>query len=197
MATSMTSEIISKLRLKTRKSFLLFSLILFSTISSFAVVPTWFGGTPTVTPHATSEDFKYGINQVGKVYVILFNYNIGAAYSSGIIKGAAIAGPVSTIISTWVINVPLSDINNTFTINAINQLGGNINLLAGHDYTFYFVAEDAGGNLQAAPVRIYMPTLPCPALDVAFGYTQAQQCVNKGAMLQLNFFPGDPNPDLS
>jgi len=63
-------------------------------------------------------------------------------------------------------NVPLANINQTFLINALNQEGGNINLIDGHDYTFYFVADDAGGTLQAAPVRIFMPTLPCPNIQL-------------------------------
>ena len=57
-----------------RRNFALFSLAILSTVSSFAQ-PAWFGGTPTVTPHVYSEDFSYGITQVGKVYVTLVNYN--------------------------------------------------------------------------------------------------------------------------
>ena len=197
MRTSTTSEIKRTLNMKTRKFFTLFSLLILSTISSFAQ-PAWFGGTPIVIPHVYSEDFQYGINQIGKVYVILINFNYAVPPpSSADIKNAAIVGPSGGRISTWVINVPVADINNVFTINALNQIGGNVDLLPNQDYTWYFVAEDAGGNLQASPVRIFMKTLPCPAIDIAFGYTQPQQCVNKGAMLQLNFFPGDPNPDLS
>ena len=176
MATSKASEIKKIINMKTRKFFALFSLVILSTTGSFAQ-PAWFGGAPTVTPHVFSEDFTYGINMPGKVYVLLFNYNIGAAYSSAIIKAAALGGPSTTIISTWVINVPLADINTVISINALNQLGGNIPLISGHDYTFYLVAEDAGGNLQAAPVRIMIPTLPCPAIGVATNLIQPVVCI--------------------
>ena len=56
--------------MKARKIITLFSFLM---LSSFGLIaqPAWFGGTPTVTPYAFSEDFSYGINQVGKVYVIL------------------------------------------------------------------------------------------------------------------------------
>ncbi len=97
------------------------------------------------------------------------------------IENAALAGPSGGRISTWVISVPLANINTVFNITALNQQGGNINLIYNHDYTFYFVAADGGGNLQAAPVRIFSPTLPCPPIKISTFFGSIGTCINTGA----------------
>ena len=100
-------------------------------LSTFGLIaqPAWFGGTPTVTPYVYSEDFSYGINQVGKVYVILINQNWLLPVTSNDVRNTALAGPSGGRISTWVINVPIGNINTVFTLNARNQIGGNIDLI--------------------------------------------------------------------
>src|SRR5450759_3393633 len=169
MATSIITEINDIFKVKAKTLFTLFSLAILTFNSSFGVVPNWVAGTPSVTPHVYTEDFKYGIDQVGKVYAILIDYNYTTPIPTSVdIRNAVLAGPLGGRISVWNIYVPLANRGSTFTVNAKNQSGGNINLIPGHDYTFYFVAADAGGNLQANPTRIFMKTLPCPPISIAF-----------------------------
>ena len=164
--------------MKARRLFALFSFVLLTTLSSFSQ-PNWYGGTPIVTPHVLSGDFQYGIDQVGKVYVFMENFNDPTIYSSATVKTAALAATNSFKISVWVLNVPSGSENNVFTIsNFMDQFNGNISLLPNHDYTLYFVAEDGSSNLQAASVRIVMTTLPCPSIYVATGFDNTQKCVN-------------------
>jgi len=194
MATSFTAVIKNIGSMKTRKLFTLFSLAILSFTSSFGIVPNWFGGTPTVTPHVYSEDFTYGINQVGKVYAILINFNYTTPVPASLdVKNGAITGPSGGRISTWVITVPLANINNTFTFNALNQIGGNIPLIPNQDYTFFFVAEDAGGNLQASPTRIFMKTLPCPPPYVLTGFPIPSICVNQLTTAYFTITGADAN----
>jgi hypothetical protein len=189
MATSITSVFKRIIHMKARRLLALFLLLVLPIISSLAQ-PAWFGGTPTVTPKVFSLDFNYGITTAGKVYVILINYNYTTPVPTSLdIKNGAIAGPSGGRISTWVIDVPDADKNKVFTLNAINQLGGNINLIPNHEYTFYFVAADpAGTPLQAAPIRILVKTLPCPSIFVLTGFDNSDRCVNPpGATKQYAF----------
>ena len=195
MATSLIRKYPDIIRMKARRFLTLFSLIIISSAGSFAQ-PGWFGGTPTVVPHVYSEDFKYGITQAGKVYVILMNSNYAGPVTSADVKNFAIAGPLAGRISTWNLTVAAGNINTVFTVNAINQIGGNIPLVFNSDYTFYFVAETSGGVIQAAPTRIYMKTLACPDIYFLNALQQTIKCVNYGASAIFNISV-DPNPEIS
>ncbi|HUX56200.1 MAG TPA: hypothetical protein VMV77_04455, partial [Bacteroidales bacterium] len=161
----------------------------FLSIINLSGQPGWYGGTPTVTQHIFTLDFSYGLDAAGKVYVILMDGNnlpaVPPPPSSALVQGAALSGPISGIpfsrISTWVINVPDADKNKTFTVNALNQLGGlpgpPVNLIPNHDYTFYFVAANPSGTpLQEFPIRIYVKTLPCPDINILTGFSQTYTC---------------------
>ncbi len=70
-------------------------------------------------------------------------------------------------------------------------------MLPNHDYTFYFVAEDAGGNLQATPVRIMKPTLPCPMINVLTGFTQPVICINRTPVATFDVVILNPDPNVN
>ena len=81
--------------------------------------------------------------------------------------------------------------------NAIDQIDGNIDLIPSHAYTFYFVATDAGGNLQANPTRIATTTLPCPKINVLTNLLQPVVCVNKGTVATFQVVLGSPDPNIN
>src|ERR1035437_8633214 len=129
MDTSFTAVIKKNIEMRARRLFTLFSLAILTFTTSFGIVPNWYGGTPTVIPHVYSEDFKYGIDQPGKVYAAIANYNDVGVYTSAQIKAGTLAGPSGSRISTWVLTIAAGSQNTVFTINALNQLGGNIPLI--------------------------------------------------------------------
>src|ERR1035437_6159059 len=99
MDTSFTAVIKKNIEMRARRLFTLFSLTILTITTSFGIVPNWYGGAPTVTPHVYSEDFMYGITQPGKVYVVVENFMDPSTYSSAAIKGAALAAVNSFKIS--------------------------------------------------------------------------------------------------
>src|SRR5450759_5141161 len=106
METSITSLIKNTIKMKARRILTLFSLVLLSLSDVLCVAPSWVAGTPSVaTTGPLSITMNYGINQVGTVYIVVFNYNNVVAYSSAQIRTFALAGPSGTIVATAAIPV--------------------------------------------------------------------------------------------
>lgn len=193
MATSSTAEIKKLINMKAKK--ILASLILFIIIIGIAsATPVWNSG-PTVTPYPMRLELSFNIDRASNVYYFVLPeiYNTPISQAD-CISYSTLPLPAWEIIDNGVISYTggLVGTNYTQVINGFTQP-----IQPNHPYTVYVLAKEIATGQMTLVSRFAFTTPPCPAIDIAFGYTQPQQCVNKGAMLQLNFFPGDPNPDLS
>lgn len=187
------------LRRKSRtgiKLLIIFLLFISFRLNSIAQ-PNWIPGSPAATPHVFSIELDYGIDDIGKVYIILINYNFTGSVTSATVKSAALAGPVSNRISTWVIDINAADVGVLQNINAINQVAGNIGLIPNQNYTFFLVAENSSGILQATPIRVGIKTLPCPQIDVLTGFSQPVTCINLISTARFNVVLSDPDPEVN
>ena len=157
----------------------LFLIILLLSVISATIVkgqpPTWVPGTPSLgAPGAITIPINYGINKVGIVYVICFNYNHGSSLMSSEIRAAALAGPGGGRTATAVIPVTAGNINLTLQ-HILNVPDAN------RLHTLYIVAEGTPGGLQAVPVRLNFTTLPCPKIQLFTFFGNNGECINLGA----------------
>jgi hypothetical protein len=192
MRKSITSEIKNILNMKARRFFALLSFSILSLATANAQPPTWVIGTPSVvgtTPYSITAN--YGINMVGTIYVAVFNTNVPCGfYSSSDIKWYAQQPLGGQFVAKGVIAINAGDVNNTlqtiFNVSNPNTL-----------HTIFIVAEGTPGGLQALPTCLYPTTQPCPPIDMDFGYSTPQTCINKGINQSLRFTIYDDNPDIS
>src|ERR1035437_176091 len=193
MATSTTSEIKKMINIKARRLLILFLLSILS-IGSTLAQPVWNSG-PTVTPFPMRLELSFNIDRASNVYYFVLPEIYNSPISQGdVLSYATLVLPVWEIIDNGVISYTGGLVGTNYT-RIIT--GFTTPIVPNHDYTVYVMAREISNGQMTLVSRSAFRTPLCPALDIAFGYTQPQQCVNKGAMLQLNFFPGDPNPDLT
>ncbi len=169
------SEYKTPLNMKARTLLAAFSLWLLSMGSVSGQAPVWFPGTPAI-PDVGPLDLtvNYGIDKVGVVYIVVFNYNYGGSLTSTGVKNTAIAGPVGAIVATRVIPVAAGNINQLLSeiIDVVN---------ANRFHSVFIVAEGLPGGLQATPTRINVTTLPCPKIQIFTFFGNLGECVNLGA----------------
>src|ERR1035437_1912419 len=193
MTASNLPEIGKRLNMKAIKIFAtLFLLILI--IGSTNAQPVWNSG-PTVATFPLRLELSFNVDRPSNVYFFVLPGNYAGGVSNSDVKFyASLVLPAWVIIENGIISYTGGLINTTYT-QIINGLYPPVQ--TNSTYTVYVVAEEISTGILTAVSRTVVTTPPCPAIDIAFGYTQPEECVNKGTTLQLNFFPGDPNPDLS
>jgi trimeric autotransporter adhesin len=141
------------------------------TILSFAILPVfeicaqpvWVAGTPlVVSTEPLSITINYGLDRIGTVYIIVYNYNNTSVLSSSTVKTLSLTRPSGTIVATTNLSIKKADIGKTF------QVVLNVND-PGQIHTIYVVAADSKGKLQSSPVRLNATTQPCPQTDAGLG----------------------------
>jgi hypothetical protein len=140
----------------------IFSLTLLSVTATYAQ-PVWVKETPAVASTGPlSITMNYGINVTGTVYIIVYNFNNTAIYSSSTVRTRALLGPSGSIVATASISVKTGDINKILqaVLNVINP---------NQVHTIYIVAANSKGTLQTSPVRLNATTLQCPVADAGLG----------------------------
>lgn len=161
-------------------------LIICSLQGLYAQAPQWVPGTPSVASTGpTSITLNYGIDRVGTVYIIVFNFNNTTAYTSASVRSQAIAGVNYPRVATAII--PVISGNENSILQAILYVTQSLRL-----HTIYIVAENSSGTLQASPVRLTATTLACPQIDILTGLSQPRVCVTEGATATFNVFIMDP-----
>ncbi len=193
MKTSMTPVIKNTINMKARRILTLFSLVLLSLSDVLGQAPTWVPGTPTVaSTGALSVTINYGINnRAGTVYIVIYNYNNAATYSSGQIKTRAGSVPSGTVV--YVATLPVTNITKGTLLKIIADLPS-----PNQDYAIYVAGEGASNVFVAAnAVRLNATTISCSAIDMDFGYFQPEVCLNKGASVTLRYTIFNSNPDIS
>jgi gliding motility-associated-like protein len=144
------------------KIFSIFSLVLLSAHETYAQ-PVWVAGTPVVASTGPlSITINYGLDRVGTVYIIVYNYNNTTVLTSSTVRTRAIAGPSGNIVATAVLSVKRADIGKTLQ-TVLNVTDPD------QVHTIYIVAADSRGRLQSSPVRLNATTLPCPQSDAGSG----------------------------
>jgi len=148
--------------IRTIKIIAIILLALFPVGKAFAQ-PVWVKGTPSVASAGTlTITLNYGLDRVGTVYIIVYNYNNTSILTSATVKSRAILGPSGTITATAVLSVK------TANIGKIVQVVLNVTN-PDQIHTIYIVAEDSKRVLQASPVRLNATTLPCPEANAGNG----------------------------
>jgi hypothetical protein len=175
MTTSNALEIKNILHMNSKKVFLLLStlFVLFSTLE--AQPPTWFPGTPSIASTGPlSITVNYGINKVGIVYIVVFNFDNATAYNSNDIKTLAQTPPAGSKVAVAVLNVAAGDINKNLqrTLDVIN---------VSRLHSVFLVAEGTPGGLQAAPVKLLATTLACPPIKLQTYFGNSGECVTDPA----------------
>jgi gliding motility-associated-like protein len=144
------------------KTFIIFSLVLLPVSETYAQ-PLWVAGTPAIASAGLSSiTMNYGLNQVGTVYIIVYNYNNTSVLTSSAVKTYALLRPSGTIVATAVLTIKKADIGKTLqTILNVTD--------PARIHTIYIVAADSKGKLQSSPVRLNATTLPCPQANAGSG----------------------------
>lgn len=144
------------------KIFAVFSLVLLPVFETYAQ-PAWVTGTPVVeSTGPLSIIVNYGLDRIGTVYIIVYNYNNTSVLTSSAVKTRALSGPSGTIVATAVLSVKRADIGKTLQ-TVLNVTDPD------QVHTIYIVAADSRGKLQSSPVRLNATTLPCPQADAGSG----------------------------
>jgi hypothetical protein len=123
---------------------------------------------------STSISTRYGIDRVGTVYLIVYNYNNLTPLTSAQVKAEALAGASGSKVSVAVMAVAAGQINTSL----VRMISG---LASSTTYSLFWVAEDQFLNLQAAPVKILGTTKVCPDITLLTFFGNTGECVNLGA----------------
>ncbi len=144
------------------KTFTIVSLVLLPVFETYGQ-PTWIAGTPAVASTGLSSiTLNYGLDKIGTVYIIVYNYNNTSVMTSSAVRTSALSGPSGTIVATAALSVKKADIGKTLqTILNVKE--------AGKIHTIYIVAADSKVKLQPSPVRLNATTLPCQQADAGSG----------------------------
>ena len=144
------------------KFFAILSVLLLSVTETYAQ-PVWIKGTPSiVSTGPLSITLNYGINVIGTVYIVVYNFNNTTIYSSSTIRTRAQSAPSGTVVATAVTAVKSADVGKILQI-VLSVIDPN------KIHTVYIVAADSKAVLQASPVRLNATTLPCPSADPGSG----------------------------
>ena len=187
------NEMKKTFQMRVKKQLTLFSLVLLSLSDILGQTPAWFPGTPTVaSTGALSVTLNYGINnRAGTVYIVIYNYNNTATYSSGQIKTRAGSAASGTVV--YVATLPVTNTTKGTLLQIIANLP-----TPNQAYTIYVAGEGALNVFVAAnSVRLDATTNSCSAIDMDFGYFQPEVCLNKGASVTLRYTIFSSNPDIS
>jgi hypothetical protein len=122
------------------KIFAVFSLVLLPVFETYAQ-PAWVAGTPVAeSTEPLSITVNYGLDRVGTVYIIVYNYNNTSVLTSSTVRTRALFGPTGTIVATAVLSIKRADIGKTLqtvlNVTAPDQV-----------HTIYIVAADSRGKL--------------------------------------------------
>jgi len=138
------------------------SLVLLSVFDTMSQ-PVWVTGTPSVpSTGPLTITVNYGIDRIGTVYAIVYNFNNTAILTSSAVRTRALFAPGGTVVATLVRSVKKSDIGrilqSILNVTTPNQI-----------YTIYIVAADSRAFLQVSPIRLNATTLPCPEANAGSG----------------------------
>ena len=133
---------------------------------------------------------NYGIDKVGTVYIVIFNFNNPSIYLSTDVKILLIQVPAGPRVATAVIPV------NAGNINLVLQTVLNV-LNANTTHTIYIVAEGTPGGLQATPIKLFATTKPCPIIGILTGFTQPVICVNQNPVAVFEVVILNPDPTFN
>jgi len=153
-------------------------LLFLSAITEINAQPRWVKGTPSVASTGPlTITMNYGIDRIGTVYIIVYNYNNKTKLTSRNVRDLAIGGPSGTLVATAVLPV------NSQNINKILQVILDVND-PGRLHTIYAVAASSLGRLQSSPVKLTATTLSCPAANAGNGGSECDRDFS------LNAVPG-------
>ena len=139
-----------------------FSMVLLPVLTINAQ-PVWVRGTPAVSSTGPlSITMNYGIDNLGTVYIIVYNYNNTNILTSSAVRTMALSGPTGTIVATAVLQVKKADINKVLqtVLSVINP---------NQVHTIYIVAASSKGLLQGLPVKLNATTLACQESNAGTG----------------------------
>lgn len=125
--------------------------------------PVWVRGTPAVASTGPlSITMNYGIDRLGTVYIIVYNYNNLSIITPATVRRDAIAGPSGNIVATAVLSLKQADVGKTLNtiLNVINP---------NQIHTIYLVAADSKSVLQTSSIRLNATTLQCPQANAGNG----------------------------
>ena len=139
--------------------------------------PVWVRGTPSVASTGPlSITLNYGIDKIGTVYVIVFDFNNMSQLSSSYVRTSAAQAPAGTIVATAVLPVKKGDTGKILqTILGVNS--------PGQVHTIYLVAADNRGVLQSLPERLNATTLTCPQANAGTGGNECDRNFGLNAVL--------------
>ncbi|NSW94507.1 MAG: hypothetical protein HPY62_07350, partial [Bacteroidales bacterium] len=179
---AITGYLVRKIRRITFSVF--FILYFFQGI--LAQAPQWVPGTPSVASTGpTTITLNHGIDRVGTVYIIVFNFNNTTVYTSASVRSQAIAGVNYPRVATAIIPITSGNVNSI--LPAILDVTQSLRL-----YTIFIVAENSTGTLQATPVRLTATTLACPQIEILTGWSQPKICITESPTATFNVVILDP-----
>jgi gliding motility-associated-like protein len=157
-----------------------FKIIAFLSLMLISVLkvsgqPDWVPGTPRVSAVGpTSITLNYGIDTRGTVYIIVFNSEITTDLTSSYVKFAARFGVNSGVVTSAVLSVERSDVDEVLqrVLNVRDP---------GQIHTIYIVAENGRATLQPHPVRLVATTLSCPVANAGPGGAECDRNFNLNA----------------
>ncbi len=125
--------------------------------------PVWVQGTPAVTSTGPlTINLNYGIDRIGTVYIIVYNYDYTSNLTSSYVRTHALLAPSGSIVKTAVLPVKKGSEKKILSV-VLDVKDPN------HVHTIYIVAADSKNILQAAPVRLTAVTQPCPQANAGNG----------------------------
>lgn len=160
------------------KIFVISSPFILFAINEAGSQPVWVAGTPSL-PSAgpLTLTLDYGLDRVGTVYYIVYNFENTAVLTSSFVRSSAISGPSGSVVAAGSRSVRRSDAGRVlqYIINVLDP---------DRIHTVYIVAADSRARLQSSPVRLTAATLPC---QEAVAGTGGDIC---GLSFTLNAVPG-------
>lgn len=141
--------------------------------------PLWVTGMPAVASTGPlSITINYGIDRLGTVYVIVFDYNNTSEYTSSNVRTRAIAGPSGSMVATAVLPVRKGSesqvLQALLAVKEANKL-----------HTVFIVAADSRSVLQSKPVRLTATTMPCPQAEAGTGGNECDRNFVLNAVPQI------------
>lgn len=165
--------------MRRRTKIFVISILSLATATAIDAQPVWVAGTPAVTSTgALTINLNYGIDRIGTVYIIVYNYNNTAILTSSYVRSHALLGPSGSIVETAVISVKRG--NERRILQTILDVKDPDQI-----HTIYIVAADSKTVLQSLPVRLTATTLPCPAANAGTGGNECDLNFVLNAVIQF------------
>jgi PKD-like domain/PKD domain/CHU_C Type IX secretion signal domain/Ig-like domain CHU_C associated len=178
---------IKHIPLKVRRFCVILSMT-FLFFSPLFAQPVFQGGTPSGTPSPISFTLNVSLDRPCNVYYCLFPYYVND-YSGAQTKAWSTGPLFGDIMDNGTINYTSGTISRTI-------MGVSTPMVPNHAYGIRIVAEDpAFPGVFSLVYHINFNTPPCTTPDFLSTLSEAQVCVNKGAVATYNLalFSGDQN----